>query len=124
MKKTMKWADEAQTILILELAGAWSSDEFESSLAASYELIRSHVGTVSLINNSVAYGMSPREVNMIALLRRVLYPLPSNLEMTVLVTKHPFAAMIAETMKTVSQNRIPVVAVDSLEEAYRLIAEH
>lgn len=90
------WHDAAQTIIRTEYSGAWTWDDFHTTLDAAVEMMHSVNGRVDLIVAPQPNSVMPRG-SAEPHLKRAIQVMPDNLGIQIIVTR----SMLSKTMASI-----------------------
>lgn len=124
MTATTYWVEGNPTILTHEFVGEWSTAEFESEVLGAAPQIERHGENIAVIINLLQYTMPPREINILAMLRRFNQNRPDNIHLIVIVIRDEFAySLLKVGLRVIPKTHILHLA-KSMDEASALIAKH
>ncbi len=122
MSFTVRWDNEDRTIIRSEVVGDWTWDDFVAQIMGTYAMMYTVDHTVDVIADGLAgHALPPGD--MMVRLRSARGERPPNLGRLVLVNAHPFVRAIWGIMNRVYPHAHPLCFVDSLEEAYQVLAD-
>ncbi len=124
MTATTQWRDGNPAVVIHEFVGKWSTAEFEDEIFAATPEIESHQGKVVVILDVLQYSLPPREVNILAMLRRFNQKRPANIELTVIVSGETLATVLLNVARRVIPKSDIIYTAKSLDDALALVAKH
>lgn len=117
MTATTRWLNGHPTIVLHEFVGKWSTSEFETEILDATPEIENRGEKVVVIFNLLQYTLPSRDVNMLAMMRRLTNSHPANIEMVVVVVRDAFAHSLLKAVRKVLPKTDIMVAVKSLDEA-------
>lgn len=123
MPMNAAWDNAEQTVIRQDYVGKWTWEEYFEMTKKTRDMISSMSHVVDVISD-MKPGIIPRQGSAITFARKALSSLPPNRGIIVVVT-NPLVAALLRVFKNLDKEIGPFMyAVNSVEEARKLIAEH
>lgn len=117
----VRWDDAEQTILYCEFEAEWDLNDFHKMIDDMYAFMTSVNHPVYTINDYTKSKMPPRQ--WLSTGRHVQQRSSINSELSIVVGANTFVKVMLNVAQKLFLNNMHIVTTDTVDEAYRLIAE-
>ena len=116
------WKDASHTIIYCEFDAEWTLDEFHRYIDDIYALMTSVTHPVYLIHDYSKSRVPPRQ--WLSAGRHAQQRQTDNTALSIVVGGNSFVKVMLNVAQSLFLKNLPIRAVDTLEQAYGLIAKH